>query len=89
MTLWVCIGVYVAGMAVMPCVLSFRDGQPWVTRRQSAGEDLGMFITMLLWPVFVVLSLIRLWACFMSEVGEGMYKGIEKGLDALKEDLGD
>ena len=31
----------------------------------------------------------RLWACFMSEAGERMYKGIEKGLDALKEALDD
>lgn len=89
MKLWICIGVYVVGMAVMPFVLSLIDGQPWVTRRQSAGDDLGMFITLLLWPVFIVLTLIRWWACFMSEAGERTYKGIEKGLDALKEALDD
>lgn len=89
MTLWICIGVYVIGMAVMPFVLSFMDGQPWVTRRQPASDDLGMFFILLLWPIAVVLALIRLWACFMSEVGARTYKGIEKGLNALQEALDD
>lgn len=89
MTLWICIGAYVAVMAAMPFVLSFMDGRPWATRLQPAGDNLAMVFILLLWPVAVVLSLIRLWACFMSEVGARTYKGIEEGLDALKEDLGD
>ena len=89
MTLWICIGVYVVVMAVMPFVLSFMDGQPWVTRRQSASADLCMFFILLLWPIAVVLALIRLWACFMSEVGVTLFKRTKRALDALKEDLGD
>lgn len=89
MKLWICIGVYVVVMAVMPFVLSLIDGQPWVTRDQPARYDAGMFVTLLLWPIAVVLALIRLWACFMSDAGERAYKGIMKGLDALKEALDD
>lgn len=85
MTLWICIGVYVAGMAVAPCVLSFMDRQMWIDRNQSAGDDIGMSITMLLWPVFTILWVVRLWASFMSEVGEGMRRGLERDLGALKE----
>ena len=89
MTLWICIGVYVVSMAAIPGIISFVDGKPWVTRHQSAGDDLGMFITLLLWPVFAVLWLVRTWACFMSDVGVGMFKRVEKRLDALKEALDD
>ena len=89
MTLWICIGVYVVVMAVMPFVLSFIDGQPWAEHGQPPSYDVGVLITLLLWPVFAVLRLVRVWACFMSDVGVGMHKGIEKGLDALKEALDD
>ena len=89
MTLWVCIGVYVAGMAVAPCILSFMDRQLWINRNQSVGDDIGMSITLLIWPVFAVMWLVRMWASFMSEVGEEMRRGLERDLDALKEEPGD
>ena len=72
MTLWICIGVYVAGMAVAPCILSFLEGQQWATRDMTVGDDIGISVTLLLWPVFVGLWLVRMWASFMSEVGERM-----------------
>lgn len=89
MTLWICIGVYVVVMVAMPYVLSLVDGQPWATRLQPAGDDIGMFVTLLLWPIVFILSLIRMWACFTSEAGERTYKGIMNGLDTLKEALDD
>ena len=88
MTLWICISVYVAGMAMAPCILSFLDRRPWIDRRQSVRDDLGMSITLLLWPVFAILWLVRLWASFMSEVGEGMRRGFERDLDAMEEEPG-
>ena len=84
MTLWICIGVYVVGMAVAPCILSFMDRQLWIERHQSVGDDLGMSITLLLWPVFTGMWLVRMWASFMSEVGEGMRRGLERDLGVLK-----
>ena len=89
MTLWICIGVYVAGMAVTPCILSCLEGQQWVTRDMTVGDDIGISITLLLWPVFVVLWLVRMWASFMSEVGEGMRRGLERDLGVLKEEQDD
>ena len=89
MTLWICIGVYVVGVAVAPCILSFADGKPWAERGQGLGYSVGVFITLVLWPVGAVLWLVRVWACFMSDVGVKMFEGVEKGLDALKEALDD
>ena len=45
MTLWICIGVYVAGMAVAPCILSFLEGQQWATRDMTVGDDIGISVT--------------------------------------------
>lgn len=80
MTLWVCIGVYVVGMSATPFILSFVYGKPW-----AKGDDFCMFITMLLWPVFLLLLSLHAWACFMSKVGVTLSKRVKRVLDALKE----
>lgn len=85
---WVAV-VYAVGMAAVPCVLSFIYGKPWATRNQSTGEDFGVFITMLLWPAFLLLLTIRAVSCIMSDIGVVLFKMSKRGLDALKETCDD
>lgn len=74
MTRWICIGVYIVGAAATPGILSFVDGKPWSARGQSTGDDIGVFISMLLWPVFAVLWIIHAWSRWMSDAGVGLHR---------------